>query len=506
MHRIILVLAALTIAAQAAAQERSFEPISKGGGIEVYTKVDFDTGANPFAAQGRAAVALETRAEYTVSGRSLHVKRAKAGSYFGGGTQNIGIKGSRRLNIAFCVRAKGMETVSVNFFDALKRDNTTPTSPAHVEDDVWRTVVFAVEDFHHNSSPPQRKLPADTTHTSLLFHGRELTGQTGQFWIDKLIIYRGVDTQPPDPPGDLKAVATAGGKVTLTWTEPKDNAFPAVYTIFARRDGGRWVGIGESVQPRYAHVVRRAGKLTYRVTAADYDNNVSKPSKDAVVSAYTPDKVVRAAVTDQIRDRLAYAANVRKIHARGKGKVRHDVFLFAGDSITAADSYSSTLEQWLARGRQVRRGVGQMRTDYGKNMIARYLSQSKPEFAIVMYGTNDSKQPAGVTQGVANMAALVDACVAFGTVPIIATIPPRGFNKDRQDGQIRFNKALVEMCRQKKVPISYCFEEMMQRDLRKMLGDGVHLQPTTGNAAAGAALLKTMRQLYSALRDTSGKW
>ncbi|OPX23916.1 MAG: hypothetical protein B1H04_03245, partial [Planctomycetales bacterium 4484_123] len=60
--------------------------------------------------------------------------------------------------------------------------------------------------------------------------------------------------------------------------------------------------------------------------------------------------------------------------------------------------------------------------------------------------------------------------------------------------------------RARKVPISYCFEEMMQRDLRQMLFDGVHLRPRTGNDAAGAALFKTMRQVYFALRDTSENW
>ncbi len=505
MRRTIVVLVVLAAAVSAMAADK-FEPISKGGGIEVYTKADFDKGDNPFDAQGRAAVALETRPDYVVGGRSLHVRRKEAGGYFGGRTQGIAVRGSRGLNIAFCVRAKGMQTISVNFFDAKKRDNTTPTSPARVQDDIWRTVVFAVEDFHHNSDPPQRKVPADTEHTSLLFHGRELKGQSGEYWIDKFIIYRGVDTQPPDPPAGLKATGGANGKVELTWTEPNDNAFPAVYSIYRKLEGKEWVKIGESIQPRRGDLVTTAGEVTYRVTAADYDNNCSRPSNAAAVTVTAPPKIALVPLPRQMTDRQAYAENVRKIHARGVGKVRHDVFLFAGDSITAADSYSNTLEQWLARGRQVRRGVGQMKTGYGKAKIGEYLARAKPEFVIAMYGTNDSKRPDAVTQGVANMAAVVDACVAAGTVPIITTIPPRRFDKKKQDGQIRFNTALVKMCREKKVPISYCFEEMMRRDLRKMLGDGVHLRPTTGNDAAGAALHKTIQQIYFALRDTSGSW
>ena len=42
--------------------------------------------------------------------------------------------------------------------------------------------------------------------------------------------------------------------------------------------------------------------------------------------------------------------------------------------------------------------------------------------------------------------------------------------------------------------------------MKKMLGDGVHLRPTTGNDAAGEALHRTTQQVYFAIRDTSGEW
>ena len=247
-----------------------------------------------------------------------------------------------------------------------------------------------------------------------------------------------------------------------------------------------------------------AGRYTYRVTAADYDDNVSQPSAEVSLSVSSAGKL--PAPSQQVQDRLIYAENVRRIHAAGRVKVRHDVFLFAGDSITAADAYTHTLGQWLARGIPVRRGVGMMRTDFGKNMIGQYLGESKPEFAVVMYGTNDAKNPEAVEQAMQNLGAVIDACAGFGTVPILATIPPRGYDKQQQDGQLRFNTALIELCRAKRVPISYCFEEMMQRDLRQMLVDGVHLRPREGNDAAGEALRKTMQQVYFALRDSSAAW
>jgi hypothetical protein len=501
-------------AAVAAPQDlgkKPFAPISAAGGIQVYLKMDFDSGPNPFRAEGNGAVALATAPDEVVSGRSLHIRRAKPGAYFGGRTEQVAVKGTQDLRIAFCVRAKGMEQVSLNFFDNLQKDNTTPTSPARVRDGRWRTVVFAVEDFHFNSDPPQNKVKADTEHTSLLLHGIEEEGAGGEYWIDKLVIYRGRDTQPPEAPSGLQAVAGEGGKVALIWHAPADNAFPAVYSIHRKRRGGSadgpWEKVGESLQPRYVDTVAAGGTYGYCVTAADYDDNVSKPSApsaEVTLPIVSAGKAV--APSPQVADRLNYADNVRKIHAAGAGKVRHDVFLFAGDSITAADAYTHTLGQWLGRGITVRRGVGQMKTGFGKAMIGQYLAECRPEFAIVMYGTNDGKGPEDVKQAMENLAAVIDTCARQGTVPILATIPPRGYDKTRQAGESLFNLSLIGLCRQKKVPVSYCFEEMMDRDLKQMLGDGVHLTPVRGNDAAGEALWKTIEQVYFALRDTSGTW
>ncbi|HET6428657.1 MAG TPA: fibronectin type III domain-containing protein, partial [Phycisphaerae bacterium] len=344
------------------------------GGIEVYSKIDFDKGDNPFINEGKGVVALESAPELVVSGRSLHIRRGSEGGYFGGRLKSVSVEGSAGVNIAFCLRTKGMETVALNFFDAIRQDNTTPASPAQVPAEQWRTVVFAVEDFHHNSDQPQKKIPARTKHTGLFFHGSEAAGQSGTMWIDKFIIYRGVDTQAPDAPGKLRAKKAEAGEVELAWDEPADNAFPAVYSIHRQAGDGGWVKIGESIQPRHVDRAPANGVASYRVTAADYDNNVSKPSK-AVKIAGGPVSGAQGppALTDQVRDRLAYADNVRKIHAAGQGKVRHDVFLFAGDSITAADAYTFAMGRWLARGITVRRGVGQMRTDFGKNNIDKYL-------------------------------------------------------------------------------------------------------------------------------------
>ncbi len=147
-----------------------------------------------------------------------------------------------------------------------------------------------------------------------------------------------------------------------------------------------------------------------------------------------------------------------------------------------------------------------MKTDFAKGQIGAYLGKHRPELAVVMYGTNDAKSPEAVRAAMENLSAVIVACQQAGTVPVLATIPPRGYDKTRQDDQVRFNQALVGLCREKRVPVSYCFEELMTRDLKQVLGDGVHLTPQAGNDAAGAALRRTIDQVYFALRDSSEAW
>ena len=78
-----------------------------------------------------------------------------------------------------------------------------------------------------------------------------------------------------------------------------------------------------------------------------------------------------AALTSQVADRIAYAEHVRQVHARGAGRVRRDVFLYAGDSLTAAELYRHVPGSWRPRGislRRERRGKAQghrPRTDGG---------------------------------------------------------------------------------------------------------------------------------------------
>jgi hypothetical protein len=487
--RLARVAGALLLAAPVWLHGRQAMP----GAVDVFLRNGFDEGTTTFNAEGNAAVAVVATPDEALDGRSLVISRSSPGGYFGAQIGGFRIEGSAGLRIAFATRARGVRTVSVNLFDEARSDNSTPASPARIADTEWRTVVFHAEDFHYNSDPPDRKVGGRERFVSLLFHG-EQSSDTPQIFIDNLVIYRGPDRTPPAAPPGLQAVPSSGG-VTLRWTQPSDDAMAAVYSIYRQSTAGGWTKIGESVRTSFHDGFPAPGTSRYRVTAADYENNVSTPSPEVEVSA--TGAAAASATAPVVQDRLGYAAHIRTIHDQGSGTVRPGVFLFAGDSITAAARYTHILGSWLARGQAVRQGVGTVTTAYGAENIRRYLQDARPEFAVVMYGTNDRGDVRGSMR---NLSVVIDACIEAGTVPVLATIPPRGYSK-RQGSQESFNRALIALARERQVPVSYVFEEMMQHDLNGILSDGVHLTPELGNDVAGRALRRTMDQVYFALRD-----
>lgn len=467
------------------------------GSTTVYLKADFDAGESPFTATDSSQVTLVADRELALSGRSLQIGRARDGRYIGA-TTALQVQGAKDLRIAFVARATAMQTVAVNVFDRRRQDNTTPASPARIFDEEWHSVVFAAEDFHYNSKPRDEKIDLATDFVSLLFHGQE-DSPAAELWVDKVVVYRGPDDQPPAAPAGLKGAASADGAVELTWREAADNTFAVVYSVHRRADGGAWEKVGETLRPRYLDHPRTAAGYAYRITAADFENNMSPPSLDVTVTTATA-RSAAAAPSIQAADRQTYAENVRGIHARGYSRRRPDAFLFAGDSLTAATAYTHVLGSWLGRGLTVRQGVGTVTMEYGAANIKDYLAGARPEFAVVMYGTNDVER-VPVPQSMRNMAAIIDACVEAGTIPIVATIPPRGYDPRDQRGPEQFNRALIDLARQKRVPVSYVFEEAMRHPLESILYDGLHLHPESGNDAAGRALRQTMDQVYFALRD-----
>jgi len=193
---------------------------------------------------------------------------------------------------------------------------------------------------------------------------------------------------------------------------------------------------------------------------------------------------------------------VRAIHAAGRGKVARGRVLCFGDSLTGATNYRRYVESALGRYDVWARGYAGQRTSFARRKIGEDLAAVNPEFCLVLYGTNNSKAAKAVPPAMDDLLAVARSCETRGTVPIIATIPPRGFQDPKSAPEARYNEAVIRTCRANKIPIAYVFEAFQAAaDRRKLLaGDGVHFIDG-GWAVTAPAWQRALDQINFVLLD-----
>jgi len=410
------------------------------------------------------------------------------------------ISGSPGLKIAFLARGSGgVRTAQFNLYDELARDNTT-SDAYRIVGPAWTPILYRADRFFYNDGM-NRLVARATSYRNLRFHGNH-TGGKGVLELRNFVIYRGEDHTPPSAPANLKATADREG-VHLSWDPAGDNVGVALYVVARAREGRGFRKIGESPEPRFTDKPPAPGNWRYRVLAVDFQDNIGPWSREA--SVRTGRGWDQEPPTPEERDRAAYAARVRAIHAAGAGKVVRGRVLCFGDSITGATNYRRFVESALGRYDVWARGYAGMRTDFARKKIAEDLQAVNPEFCLIMYGTNNSKAPRAIPPAMDDLRAVAKACERRGTVPIIATIPPRGFKDPASEPEARFNAALIEMCRREKIPIAYVFEAFLEYeksgDRRTLLArDGVHYI-TGGWKVTAAAWKAAMDQVLFAILD-----
>jgi len=194
---------------------------------------------------------------------------------------------------------------------------------------------------------------------------------------------------------------------------------------------------------------------------------------------------------------------MRKVHARFTGQA--GTVAQIGDSITITMAFFVPLRgkvrnlpealepahEWVRSHVQNRcweawkgaefGNTGMMTSRWGAANIDRWLKRMNPEVALVMFGTNDTYAGPRPPKYTENMRAIVRACTANGTVPILYTIPPVGSQagspeKTRQVES--FVEAVREVADGEKVPLIDFYAEIMARrpkDFAKtLLGDNLH--------------------------------
>ena len=405
----------------------------------------------------------------------------------------LSIQNSTGLKVAFLARGdEGVTRVPLNMFDRRAGDNTTPKAYRMLFAGRWQRVLYRCDHFRYNARA-QSTVAKATSYTNLRFHGRSAGGK-GVLRLRDFTIYRGEDTTPPTAPADLKAAAGGAEGVRLSWRRAADNVGIALYVIGRAGKGGTFRKVAECARPQYLDRPPTAGTWRYRVLAVDFQDNLSPWSPVAAAT------VTRSGATEPAR--AGYAARIRKIHRIGVGKVISGRVLCFGDSLTGATMYRNDTEAALGRYDVFANGYPGRRTSFGRGRIDQDLRAVNPEFCLILLGTNNSKAARAIPPAMADLAAIADSCATRGTVPIIGTIPPRGFRDPASAPEARYNAALIEMCRSHAIPIAHMFEEFQASGPRKDLlaGDGVHLHKQ-GFPAVGRAWAKAIRHVNFVLLD-----
>ncbi|MBV8878728.1 MAG: SGNH/GDSL hydrolase family protein [Planctomycetaceae bacterium] len=215
-----------------------------------------------------------------------------------------------------------------------------------------------------------------------------------------------------------------------------------------------------------------------------------------------------------------YADAMKKAAAKFSGK--EGVVLHLGDSITYANQYggwarggkgktpqeeaalkwmhcndNNESDGWfLARvdrpGNRSDTAVSGIRSyeflEGGKSGIppmAEVVKKYNPQIAVVLLGTNDANGGRSAAQYKGDMTKVVDLLLANGTIPIVTTIPPI---KGKDDLVKAFNAALLDLVKEKKIPVIDYYAEIVKRRPTDWMGtlisdDGVHPTGDHGGAS-----------------------
>ncbi|MHC4716735.1 MAG: Calx-beta domain-containing protein, partial [Planctomycetota bacterium] len=108
--------------------------------------------------------------------------------------------------------------------------------------------------------------------------------------------------------------------------------------------------------------------------------------------------------------------------------------------------------------------------------IEYWLNKHKPEIAVILWGTNDLHAGPDLAGYIANMTEVVRACKAYGTMPILTTIPPR---RNYVTKSSQYAAAVRQIATDENVPLIDYNQEILTRrpadwDGTLISGDGVH--------------------------------
>jgi hypothetical protein len=459
--------------------------------VTVYHRIHFDDGSHGWQASNGARIELT---EQAIAGQALRVNCEKGWS---GLELPLNIVGSRDLKIALLMKGQRIESAGINVFDKIAQDNTTAYGYRYLKANNWTPILYYLDQFRYNSRT-SGLVSTNTHYASVRFYSSSENRPRRWFALDEFVVYRGEDRQPPERVEGLRAKSTDQG-VQLSWLKAEDNVAVQTYVIARSRNGRRFEKVAESHATSFSDSTASRGTYHYRVFAVDFEENYGPWSSSVIVQSTAEPQLL--APTREHQDRLAYAAHVREVHTRGKGKVRRNHVTLFGDSLTGATVYPHCARSAFGTLTVKAFGYPSMTTRFARNKVNEIIQRDNPEFMFILYGTNNRKSENHIPEAMEDLKSVVKACEAHGTVAILGTIPPRGWTPESAP-EARFNLQIIRLGRQLNIPTGYIFEAFQAAgDRRRFMGsDGVHWTGE-GMALAGEAWGRTIDQIRFALRQ-----
>ncbi len=323
-----------------------------------------------------------------------------------------------------------------------------------------------------------------------------MTFQATRNQVRNLVIYRGDDITPPEPPGQLTA-RCGGSAVHLAWKAAGDNVGVAWYVISRAAGKGKFAKIAQTANMACTDEAPAAGTYRYRVLAGDYERNTSPWS--AVVSVKVAQGSAQPSQSPVAADGLYYADHVRAVHDAGAGRVQSGFVYHYGDSINYLDRTQDRNRAILpllpyTLFNEIRNpNVDLSPVTTSATLLRDLRDPTKkiltlaPEFCVLTCGIEDLRAtpPAEHKAVVGNVLEMIRLLEAHGTVVIFVTTNPYARTNPIGSPEEALSDALAKMCEDNKVPVARVFD-MYRNAARSGEDYGKLMSPVDRDTHGGA--------------------
>ncbi|MCM2254490.1 MAG: SGNH/GDSL hydrolase family protein [Vicinamibacteria bacterium] len=296
----------------------------------------------------------------------------------------------------------------------------------------------------------------------------------------------------------LAACGGGGGSAgPTTPTSPTPTPTPSVRTVsvqgvvFYDEDGGGQLDGIESVRmPNLT--VSIGGRTTVTTDGGRFSFDAPEGAQQAtIVESSLPIgwQVTARSVTLPVNGELLLPVTVPI------GRNKPNVYMAFGDSITAGDGSrggdgylgwtQDLLRGYWGRASLVNEGVAATRSDRGNERLGASLATVRPAYVLILYGTNDwnssSCRDSFPCYTIDALRSMIGQVKAFGSVPVVATIPPVNpllLDRDAENRNAwvkRMNDLIRPMVKQEGAALADIHAAMLKEpDLSELFFDFLH--------------------------------